>query len=73
MTFYDMANISTGRITSGNAHMCIRSEKVTLQQYEKLLRKMEKYDLRENETGQPKVDTGVGEDDADDINLPIKS
>jgi len=46
MTFFDMANISTGRITSGNAHMCVRSEKVTPQQYEKLIKKMEKYDLR---------------------------
>lgn len=43
-----MANMSMGRITSNNAHMCVRNEKVTKAQYTKLLKKMEKYDLREN-------------------------
>lgn len=46
MTFYDIANLSMGRITANNAHMCIRNEKVTAAQYAKLLKKMEKYDLR---------------------------
>lgn len=29
-----------------NAHMCVRNEKVTKAQYMKLLKKMEKYDMR---------------------------
>lgn len=40
MTFNDLVNISMGRITPTNAHMCIRSEKVTKAQYMKLLKKM---------------------------------
>jgi hypothetical protein len=60
MTFADMANIAMGRITSNNAHLCVRNEKVTKAQYTKLLKKMEKYDLRENEAGKPKEDRQVG-------------
>lgn len=40
MTFYDIANMSMGRVTSNNAHMCVRNEKVTKAQYTKLLKKM---------------------------------
>ena len=43
-----MVNISMGRITTQNGHMCIRNEKVTKTQYQKLIKKMEKYDMREN-------------------------
>ena len=35
-----MANISTGRILSVNAYMCIRSEKITRVQYDQLLRRL---------------------------------
>jgi hypothetical protein len=52
----DLANISMGRITPLNAHMCIRSEKVTEAQYKKLLSKMKKYDMRENDRGKLKED-----------------
>ena len=41
--FEDLANIATGRITSLNAYLCIRSEKVTKAQFDKLLRKLDKY------------------------------
>lgn len=56
MTFFDLENISMGRITANNAHMCVRNQKVTKAQYTKLLKKMEKYDMHENETGKPKND-----------------
>ena len=46
-----MVNISMGRVTAANCHMCVRSEKVTKAQYMKLLKKMEKYDMRESEAG----------------------
>lgn len=59
MNFLDLANISMGRITPSNAHMCVRSEKVTKGQYLKLLKKMEKYDMRENEGGKPKEDKEI--------------
>lgn len=53
-----------GRITSSNAHMCVRNEKVTKAQYLKLLKKMEKYDMRENEGGgKAKNDKEVGTED----------
>lgn len=67
ITFFDMANMSMGRITSNNAHMCVRNEKVTKQQYNKLLKKMEKYDLRENEAGKPKEDKEVGTEELEEI------
>jgi hypothetical protein len=70
MSFFDLANISMGRITSNNAHMCVRNEKVTKAQYMKLLKKMEKYDLRENEAGKPRNDKEVGTEDLEDLNLP---
>jgi hypothetical protein len=52
-----------GRITPSNAHMCVRNEKVTKAQYTKLLKKMEKYDMRENEGGKPKNDRECGTED----------
>jgi hypothetical protein len=67
MTFADMANIAMGRITSNNAHMCVRNEKVTKAQYTKLLKKMEKYDLRENEAGKPKEDRQVGTEELEEM------
>lgn len=47
MNFDDISNISNGRITCLNAYMCIRSEKVTKAQFEKLLRKLDKYKKQE--------------------------
>jgi hypothetical protein len=67
MAFGDLVNISMGRITPINAHMCIRNEKVTKAQYLKLLKKMEKYDMRENESGKPKVDEGTCTDEIEDM------
>ena len=32
-------NISTGRITHSNSHLCVRSDKITRAEYEKALRK----------------------------------
>jgi len=64
INFSDVANFSMGRITSSNAHMCVRNEKVTKAQYLKLLKKMEKYDMRENEGGnKAKNDKEVGTED----------
>lgn len=56
LSFADLVNISMGRITPINAHMCVRSEKVTKAQYQKLLKKMQKYDIRQDESSKPKVD-----------------
>ena len=61
-----------GRITSANAHMCVRNEKVTKAQYMKLLKKMEKYDMRENEGSKAKNHKEVGTEDLEDIALPPK-
>lgn len=72
MNFYDLSNISMGRITSNNAHMCVRNEKVTKAQYTKLLKKMEKYDLRENESGKPRHDKEVGTEELEEMNLHTK-
>ena len=62
-----MVNISMGRITSQNGHMCIRNEKVTKTQYQKLLKKMEKYDMRDNDQGKPKAEKGTGTDELEEI------
>jgi hypothetical protein len=70
LNFSDLINISMGRITPNNSHMCIRSEKVTKAQYQKLLKKMERYDMRENEGGKPKVDGEVCMNDDDDVGAP---
>ena len=43
-----------GRITSANAYLCIRSEKVTKAQFDKLIRKLDKYKKQEKEKGNKK-------------------
>jgi hypothetical protein len=52
--------------------MCVRNEKVTKAQYTKLLKKMEKYDIRENEAGKPKVDKEVGTEELEEMNVHSK-
>lgn len=57
MDFDDISNIATGRVTSSNAYMCIRSEKITKAQYEKLLSRLDKYKKQNIEDkGKAKVD-----------------
>ena len=63
INFFDLANIAIGRITPSNAHMCVRSEKVTKAQYNKLLKKMEKYDMREKEKTSKGVSLAIGTED----------
>lgn len=65
MNFDDISNISNGRITCLNAYMCIRSEKVTKAQFEKLLRKLDKYKKQEMQKGKEKVEFGMCTDDID--------
>lgn len=55
-----------GRITPSNGPMCIRSEKVTQAQLTNLLKKMEKYDMREKETGEPRIHIAVGTEDLEE-------
>ena len=47
------------RVVSSNAHMCIRSEKVTRLQYEKLVKKMEKLYKMQHEDGKTRVNQAV--------------
>lgn len=53
------------RITSTNAHMCIRSEKVTRIQYEKLVKKMQKLYKMQHEDGKSRVHQAISTDEID--------
>ena len=51
INFNDLANISMGRISHLNSYLCIRSEKPTRAQVEKLYKKLEKYNKMKLESG----------------------
>lgn len=54
------------RVVSTNAHMCIRSEKVTRLQYDKLVKKMEKLYKMQHEDGKTRVNQAVSTDQFED-------
>lgn len=55
MNFFDILNISMGRVTSSNAHMCVRSEKITRAQLNKLQMKYDKYANKDTDDCKGKI------------------
>lgn len=43
LNFCDIANITMRRMTGLNAYLCIRSEKVTKAQFDKLIQRLNRY------------------------------
>lgn len=56
INFFDVMNICTGRITQTNSSLCIRHEKITRAELEKVLKRLERYHKMQREDGKLMMD-----------------
>lgn len=64
--FFNISNITMGRVTSLNASMCIRSDKKDRKDIANLIKKLEKFNIKDSDENKGRVHRADGPDQLED-------